>query len=484
MARQSNKGADGNPKAASTRIGSCTAKKMAGQVRHDLRRGPQPGYVDTERAPLNRVLVQPLSPGQMRSICEERRALRDTERAMKSNAAIATRGVITFGSEAAQLFEKLTPAQQDAAFREVAQAVADRLATSLHALVVHLDEATIHAHYQLAAYNVHGEPISKTTSPKVLSELQDITAEIMARHCPGIERGTRYGDRIAAGADFADTLHKSVKELHRDLPRDLEAKRAEVAEAGSALSDAQARVEEMQGRVAKLTAKERELTAAEAKRLATYEKRLADRQAEAAKVQQAVMDARAEVERLSALVKIADSTREEAAAQAARVEAEALAKAEKAERVAAKATALMRASVALADEMAAGTLRRADNGKIDVADPDAIRPGWPDIAPALKAGADARAKIEGEEKALQAERKKLSQERQEVAGIRQKLLDLVERVQQFLRRPDVSRHMKAHEDGRNLTRDMMSFLRKPKPAPQPSASPKKPVEDPDGPSGP
>ena len=221
---------DGNPRAASTRIGSCTAKKLAGQIRHDLRRGPQPDYVDADRTHLNRILIEPLPPGQMRAICEDRRALRDTSRAMKSNSAIATRGVITFGSEAAQLFEQLSPDQQDAAFREVAEAVAARLATSLHGLLVHLDESTIHAHYELAAYNVHGEPISKTASPKVLSELQDITAEIMARHCPGIERGTRYGDRIAAGASFADTMHKSVRELHRTLPADLAKKREALAD--------------------------------------------------------------------------------------------------------------------------------------------------------------------------------------------------------------------------------------------------------------
>ena len=251
MAQQSTPSVEGNTRAASTRIGAVTAKKLAGQIRHDLRRGPQPDYVDTDRANLNRILVEPLPPSQMRAICENRRALRVTSRAMKSNAAIGTRGVITFGSEAAQMFEVLTVEQQDAAFQEVAQAVADRLATSVHGLVVHGDEATIHAHYQLAAYNMHGEPISKTTSPKVLSELQDITAEIMARHCPGIERGTRYGDRIAAGANFADTMHRSVKEL-RTLPADLNAKRAKLANLALAETEAAARVDEMRGRVEKL----------------------------------------------------------------------------------------------------------------------------------------------------------------------------------------------------------------------------------------
>lgn len=311
---------DGNSKAASTRIGAVTAKKLAGQIRHDLRRGPQPDYVDADRAHLNRVIMEPLPPGQMRAICEERRALRDTTRAMKSNAAIGTRGIITFGSEAAQMFETLTPDQQDAAFREVAQAVADRLATSLHGLCVHMDEATIHAHYQLAAYNIHGEPISKTTSPKVLSELQDITAEIMACHCPGIERGTRYGNRIAAGADFADTLHKSVKELHRTLPADLDAKRAKLADLAQAETDAAGRVDEMRARVQKL-AEKADLSEKEVKRLATYEKRLADRLVELKAAEDASEAARAEADRLADLART-DRQDEEAKAEKIRANIE------------------------------------------------------------------------------------------------------------------------------------------------------------------
>lgn len=314
-------GKDGNPRAASTRIGSCTAATLAGQIRHDLRRGPQPKYVDAKRKHLNRVLIQPSTPGQMRKIARERRALRDTQRAMKSNSAIATRGVITFGSEAAQLFEKLTQKQQDQVFREVAEAVAKRLSTSLHGLVVHLDEATIHAHYQLAAYDTDGNPLSQATSPKVLSELQDITAEIMARHCPGIERGRPYGDRIAAGADYADTMHKSVRELHRTLPQDLAAKRAQLEELTQAEAQQQALVDEMQARVAKL-AEKAELSGKEAKRLAIYEKRLADRVAELEAARTASEVARAEADRLADLAR-ADREAEEAKAQkvAARAEA-------------------------------------------------------------------------------------------------------------------------------------------------------------------
>lgn len=479
--------ASGNAKAASVRIGSDTLSGYSGQRRHDLRIGPQPNYVDLGRGPLNRVLMEYPRPAEMRRIAVERRAIRETSRAMKSNAAIATVGVITFGSEAAQIFERLSPDQQDAAFRELAEAVASRLQTSIHGLTVHLDESTIHAHFVMASYDHAGNPLSQTTRPQVLSELQDLTAEVMQRYCPEIERGTRYGDRLAAGADFADVMHLSVRELHRKLPQDLAKKKAEVADVGAALTHARERVEEMQGRVAKLLAKERDLTAAEEKRLAVYENRLADRQTEATKIEQAVINARAEVERLAELAKKADRAREESERRAEAVEAEALAKTQKAERMASKSADLMRASVALVDEMAAGTLRRSEDGKIVLADADAIRPGWPDIKPALIAGADARAQIEAESKALQKERLTLVQERQEVNGLRETLTGLIDRVRRFLGRPEVSRHTKVHEEGLAMTKTVMEMLRKPTPAPTPASSPtpKKTIEDPDdGPSGP
>lgn len=208
-----------NPRAASIRIEARTAQALSGQRKHDLRVGRQPDYVDASRTHLNRVIIEPETPSEMRFICSERRRLNAKHvRAMKSNAAVATCGIITFGVEAARMFDALPPEQQDAAFVELAEAAARKLETSVHGLVVHCDESTIHAHFQLAAYDWSGQPLSKTTKPAVLSELQDIAAEIMSSYCPGIERGRRYGDRIEAGATRAETLHKSVRELHEALP--------------------------------------------------------------------------------------------------------------------------------------------------------------------------------------------------------------------------------------------------------------------------
>lgn len=392
-------GRSGNPRAASVRIGSNTVSGYGSQRRHDLRIGPQPQYVDQDRAHLNRTLIDYPGPAAMREIARDRRAVRETDRAMKSNAAVATAGVITFGSEAAQMFEQLTPDQQDQALRELAEAVAERLNTSLHGLVVHLDEATIHAHFTLSAYDHDGHPLSKTTRPAILSGLQDLTAEVMGRHCPGIERGRRYGDRLAAGADFADVVHRSVRELHRDLPRDLEVKRAKLAELAAAEAEAQGRVNEMRDRVVQLRQRG-ELTVKEVKRLATYEKRLTDRLAELKGAQGAAETARTEADRLAEL------------ARADRVEQER------------QAVAVRGAVSALASEIEAGTIRQDENGKIVARDPSALRPALPVLAPAIRSVATARTKIEAEGAAAAAEAKRLTAERTAVMDERREVQEL------------------------------------------------------------
>lgn len=381
--------AAGNPRAASVRLKSRTNSSYSFQWRHDLRRGPQPNYVDADRSHLNRIIVEGPRPAEMHRIAQERRSRRDTRRGMKSNAAIATAGIITFGSEAASMFNGLSEDQQDAAFRELAEAVAARLNTSLHALVVHLDETTIHAHFTISSHDHDGHPLSKTTRPAVMSELQDLAAEILGRHCPGIERGHRYGDRLAAGADYADVIHKSVRQLHHELPADLAAARERLAHLegleASALTRAEqaradlvevedrleaaeedraqavARVDEMQARVDKLVKVERELTEKEAKRLRIYEKRLADRQADLETATASVVAAKSEAQKISVGLQ------------------------------------------SLAEQMNAGKLSMNDAGKVVSPDREALQPLVPMMAPAIRAVVEAKTQAEAEAKRLQKE---------------------------------------------------------------------------------
>lgn len=433
--------AKGNPRAASTRLELLNVSRVAGQRRHDMRIGRQPDYVDPKRNDLNRVLLAPASPSEMRALCESRRSLRDTSRKMKRNASVGATGIISFGSEAAVLFGGLTPEQQDAAFMDLADSIAERLNTTLHGLVVHDDETTIHAHYLLAAYDRDGVPLSRSTAPSVMSSLQDLTAEVMARHCPGIERGRRYGDRIEAGADYRDTLHRSVRQLHDDLPRDLAAKKAEVEQLAAAVADAQARADEMEGRVKKLTDKA-DLSEKEVKRLATYEKRHADRLAELEAAQAAAEAAKAEADRLAGIA------RDEADA-AAHDRAQATAEADAARASAARVVGALQV---LAEEAAAGTIsRNPDTGRVQALNPEGLKSGYPELKPAVIATADAitakkrleadaaadRRKAAKELEEAEAARKAAENAWQEVRGLRKRLRNALRAIKSWFERPDL-----------------------------------------------
>jgi hypothetical protein len=152
-----------NPNAVSVRIEPKAMAKAKFQRRHDFRIGKQPAYVDPDRAELNRHLMElrPLPDIQRENETLRKRAGRT--RKMKSNAAVVTAGIITFGHTAQDAFNRLPEEMQDRAFRELAQEIAAQLKTSLEALVVHLDESATHAHFTMRAYNDDGEPISNAT---------------------------------------------------------------------------------------------------------------------------------------------------------------------------------------------------------------------------------------------------------------------------------------------------------------------------------
>ena len=148
---------------------------------------------------------------------------------MKSSAAVGMAGIITFGHEAQKIFEGLTPDQQDAAYLETAKTIAKRLNTTLTGLVVHCDESAPHAHFQLPAYDLAGHPVSETAKRGAMRDLQTITAEVMGRHAPGIERGRSKLDRLKAGATPAEVVNRSVAQLHDELPFEIAAKEAQLA---------------------------------------------------------------------------------------------------------------------------------------------------------------------------------------------------------------------------------------------------------------
>jgi vacuolar-type H+-ATPase subunit H len=106
----------------------------------------------------------------------------------------------------------------------------------------------------------------------------------------------------------------------------------------------------------------------------------------------------------------------------------------KAERVTKKAEAVIAAVVALGDEFKDGTLSKRD-GKIRAARPDRIKPGLPEVGPAMHAAADAAEAIRAERVSLAAERDAIERERGQLAQLADKLREAIGKALRFARRP-------------------------------------------------
>lgn len=321
-------------KAISVRIRSVSTAKAGGQRRHDCRIGSQPAYVDAGRSSSNSVLIEPLGGGDLRRICVERTTAQGgRKRALRRDAAVATTGILTFSKEAQVVLDGLPAAEQDTRIRTSCEAIATELGCELTGLVVHRDESALHAHFQVPARCPDGTAVSRAAD---CSKLQDVAAEAWSDL--GITRGKRKVQRIADGEPESAWVHRSVRQLHSDLPAEIEQARAARDTAASRLDEMQSRVTETQARLAEV-----ESDAAKAaklgKRLDAYEKRLADRQAELVKVEKRLsaaegvgaffaavtgrgkrQEAEAKAERLAKRAKREMSAREEAEARADRAE--------------------------------------------------------------------------------------------------------------------------------------------------------------------
>ncbi|MDQ0349420.1 hypothetical protein [Ancylobacter vacuolatus] len=82
----------------------------------------------------NRVLLANLTGGELRLICDQRREASGQvrQRRVSDSAAVSVAGIITFGTQAQGWVEALPAERQDGLFRDVADAIAERLGTTLY----------------------------------------------------------------------------------------------------------------------------------------------------------------------------------------------------------------------------------------------------------------------------------------------------------------------------------------------------------------
>lgn len=364
--RITNDDAKGNPKSVMCRMEPRKASRYVGQVNHDLRRGPVPGYVNTAKSATNDILIPPPTSKVMAQKCIDLRSQRTMRRAMKSGGNVAYVGIIGFGSEAQIPFLKLTREQQNAAYLAMTLAIAKRLNVSLEGLTVHRDETGPHAHFVIPAYNIEGVPLTETVKRGALMDLQTVIAEEIQNHAPGIERGRARAARRAAGATKYETMHKTVAELHGSLESHLRGKRAEVEALTAQLEASQIKFERnsrlaaaAQDELVALAAEDKERIAKIRKRFSTYENRIVTAQGQIDAAEAALQGLRAEIDRGRAEgdAIIADA-RAEAADIRAAAEAEGTAL-----RVAARidATAIVSQAQADAERMKAVAVQEAED---------------------------------------------------------------------------------------------------------------------------
>lgn len=227
---------DGPSMAISIRFEHRAQVPMASRYRHDLRKGPQPWYILMHRSSENSEIVPYTTIRDLKQLCVERREQRQMRRAMKSTAAIGSSFLISFGKGLQPHVEALSVDQQDALYKAVADAVADRLGNQVVGLVAHRDESAPHAHGVLPAVGPDGRPMSKVITRRVASEIQQIAEDATRPFLPMIGPRKKKGDRIYDGDDPVTIYHRSVRQLHDDLPRELAAIRQRAAEAQSDLN--------------------------------------------------------------------------------------------------------------------------------------------------------------------------------------------------------------------------------------------------------
>ena len=274
-------------KAISIRIQPHSGRQAGGQRRHDLRDPDHvPDYVDETRTGQNSVIIEPPDPATVRAEIAWHR-LAAGQQKLRADARTTIAGIITFGKEAQAVIESLPNKEQDALFQRVADRVAKETDRPLLGLVVHRDESAVHAHFTLRGYKLeNGKEVAPRLGRADLQRIQDAAAQEVAHL--GIERGVSRAIREARGDDRAKVVHRSVRELHEALPREIEALQARKLAIAQEMAESEAKAEKNRRLIEE---QERKLSTGRAdrekaaKRLLTYRRRRQEAKAKIAELE-------------------------------------------------------------------------------------------------------------------------------------------------------------------------------------------------------
>ena len=213
---------------------------IMGRRLHDMRIGRQPAYVDGSRSDQNTTLAlvdgyDKQGSAWSRFFSREEQELAARRKQQSKTQKMWRSAILTFSKAAQELLTTPPDAEALAVFRDFARRHNVRLLWS----VGHRDESA--AHYHAMFENVTGTGYALRLGVADLSAEQDIAAWHFRDL--GINRGKSKRARIADGEDPSAFIHRSVRELHHDLPAELDAARKALAESFVSIEKNQALAE-------------------------------------------------------------------------------------------------------------------------------------------------------------------------------------------------------------------------------------------------
>lgn len=220
----------------SVRTEYVNAKKLAFQQKHDGRERKRiPHYINPELSRLNECVID--KGISAKELLETNRAVRQKAveegrcplkriRSIKNTDAIAYRGIITWGTEAQKIINSLDGETQKKLYLEIARRISKEAEVPLLSLYIHRDEQAPHAHFTMNKFKRDGSTVN--LKKQDLKRFQDIAGEVCGEFGLPISRGVPKEQRIAEGAPAWEYLHKTVRELHESLPKELEMKEQEL----------------------------------------------------------------------------------------------------------------------------------------------------------------------------------------------------------------------------------------------------------------
>jgi len=209
-------------KAVSIRVEFKRGGRSSGAISHSYRT-KIPSYVDTEKTSDNVIVYGSDEPPKARSIRSDIEAysLKNAKKKWRSDSPTIIDGIITYGRNANTENNILLDKAAKQALHNIIESAGMRQDALVY-LIRHEDESRTHYHFCMKPQLKDGRSAGQTFNKFFLQKLQDITAKAHSDVGLDIVRGKSKAARMNDGEKRSAYIHRSVRELHSDLPKEIE----------------------------------------------------------------------------------------------------------------------------------------------------------------------------------------------------------------------------------------------------------------------